>query len=70
MTCAGRYGDWKIIQPKPQAAFELYDLKTDPAETRNIAESKPEVVQKLTPMLKAAHQQPRTHSTGSFDFVN
>jgi arylsulfatase A-like enzyme len=69
LACAGRYGDWKIVRPRADAAPELYDLKTDPAEAGNVAAAHPEIVRTLEPMLQAAHQQPRTHNTGSFDFV-
>ena len=70
LAYAGRYGDWKAVRPTAGAALELYDLKSDPAEANNVAAVHPEIVRKLEPMLKAAHQPPRTHSTGSFDFVD
>jgi arylsulfatase A-like enzyme len=69
LTCAGRYGDWKAVQPKPGSALELYNLKEDPGEKNNVAASNLAVVQKMEAMLKAAHEPPRTHSTGSFEFV-
>jgi arylsulfatase A len=69
MTCAGRFADWKAVQVQPHGALELYDLASDPGEKTNVAAANPQLVQKLTQMLKAAHQPPRTHSTGSFDFV-
>jgi arylsulfatase len=49
-------GRWKLlIEPgwylqtrdEPGIAYELYDLQADPAETKNLAESKPEMVQRL-----------------------
>jgi arylsulfatase A len=69
MSCAGRYGDWKAIRLERKLETELYNLKTDPGEKNNVAAANPEVVRKMEAMLKAAHQEPRTHSTGSFDFV-
>src|SRR5581483_953099 len=69
LAYAGRYGDWKAVRPQAGAAIELYNLKNDPGEQKNVAADHPEILQKLEPMLKAAHQPPRTHSTGSFDFV-
>ncbi len=35
-----------------QPVIELYDHKTDPQETKNIANEKPEIVQSLMPLLK------------------
>lgn len=44
-----RTGDWKFIQaPKP----ELYDLKNDPQETRNLFGEKKQVASKLQERLK------------------
>lgn len=41
-------GDWKLILPAdPQASVELYNLKTDPHETKNLAKEKPELVERL-----------------------
>ncbi|VGO12775.1 Arylsulfatase [Pontiella desulfatans] len=55
-------GRWKLlIEPgwylqtrdKPGIAYELYDLETDPAETRNLANEKPEMVQNLSKKCEA-----------------
>src|SRR6185295_9133364 len=35
-----RFGDWKAVKNGPAAAIELYDLKTDTAETKNLAAEK------------------------------
>jgi arylsulfatase A-like enzyme len=69
LACAGRFGDWKIVRPHAGAPLELYNLKTDPGEKHDLAGANAAVVRKLEPMLQAAHQPPRTHSTGSFEFV-
>ncbi len=65
-----RVGDWKAIRlnlhPTPNAkkkaapangstAIELYNLKTDPAETTNVAAQHPEVVARLAAIMKAQH---------------
>lgn len=34
-----RLGDWKYIEAKEEDSFELYDLKSDPGEKRNLADS-------------------------------
>ena len=44
---AARMGDYKIVRPRPEAEFELYDLKDDLGETRNLATAKPDVLAKL-----------------------
>ena len=43
---AVRHGDWKLHQTN-DGLYELYDLKVDPGETNNIAESNPQTVGKL-----------------------
>jgi len=43
-----RVGDWKIVAAGKDAAWELYDLGTDRAETKDLAGEKPEKVKELT----------------------
>ena len=44
----GISGDWKLILPnKPGAPAELYQLKQDPHETKNVANEHPEIVERL-----------------------
>ncbi|MDY3555165.1 sulfatase-like hydrolase/transferase [Gemmata sp. JC717] len=42
-----RVGDFKIVAAGKDAEWELYDLKADPTETKNIANEKPEKVREL-----------------------
>jgi arylsulfatase A-like enzyme len=58
---AVRMGNWKAVQPKPGAAFELYDLSKDVGETRNLAGDHPEVVQRVRDIVAKAHTPPRDH---------
>ncbi len=51
---AVRFGDWKAVKNGPSKATELYDLKTDPGETKNLAAEKPELVARAESLMKAA----------------
>ena len=53
-------GFWKLLVPGPRTAetdaadpanVELYDLKRDPLESRNLAEQEPKTVQRLRESL-------------------
>jgi arylsulfatase len=60
-----RVGNWKAIRtnlhPRPvmkdkePAPLELYDLAKDPAESNNVAAQHPDVVAKLSAILKEQH---------------
>lgn len=50
-----RAGDWKAIKPSPKAAVELYNLKTDLAETKNVAKENPEIIKKMKSIQTAQH---------------
>jgi len=45
-------GDWKLIQDDLTRTVELYDLKSDAAERRDLSSSRPEVVQRLVGTLE------------------
>lgn len=47
-------GRWKAVRLGPGAALELYDLKTDPSESMDVAAKHPEVVQAMETLLKSA----------------
>lgn len=42
-----RVGDWKIVASGKDSPWELYDLSTDRAESKNLAAEKPEKVREL-----------------------
>jgi arylsulfatase A-like enzyme len=44
---AVRAGDWKLVEFYENDRRELFDLKADPGEGRNLAEAKPDVVKHL-----------------------
>jgi arylsulfatase A-like enzyme len=54
-----RAGDWKIVQPKRDASFELYDLSADPGEMADVAAKHPDVVARLRGLADAAHTPAR-----------
>jgi arylsulfatase A len=49
-----RFGNWKALRNKPGAKFELFDLSTDPCEKKNLAASKPELVEKAVALIAKA----------------
>ena len=42
-----RKGDWKIVAAGTNSPWELYDLRTDRAESTNLADQMPEKVREL-----------------------
>ena len=53
---AVRFGDWKAIrQPMFSGTIELYDLKNDVGETKNVAGQKPDLVDAAARMMDEAH---------------
>jgi arylsulfatase A-like enzyme len=51
---AVRHGDWKGIRKGLKGTLELYDLKTDPGEDRNVAAAHPDVVRRIEEHLETA----------------
>ena len=51
---AVRMGRWKAVRLAKDAALELYDLETDPAEAANVAAANPDVVKKIEQYLRTA----------------
>ena len=51
---AVRLGNWKAIRLSKGQPLELYDLKQDPSETRNIAREHPQVIAELEQYLLTA----------------
>jgi arylsulfatase A-like enzyme len=45
---AVRKGDWKIVSTYPSYKWELYDLRTDRGETKDLAAERPEIVNELS----------------------
>jgi arylsulfatase A-like enzyme len=51
---AVRSGRWKGVRHNPWTALELYDMRTDQAETRDVASEYPDVVARLERYLDSA----------------
>jgi len=55
---AARLGDWKAVRrdmKKGSEAIELYDLRADPGETRDLASEHPDVLAELRGVLEREH---------------
>ncbi len=51
---AVRFGDWKAVRNGPEKPIELYDLKTDAAESQDLAQSRPDLVAKAAALMKSS----------------
>jgi arylsulfatase A-like enzyme len=55
-------GRWKGVrlntEKNPDGPLELYDLSRDLEEAHNLADQHPEVIDKLSAMMRAAHVDP------------
>ena len=49
-----RVGDWKAYRPKPWAPIELYDLRNDPTEERDVAAYNPDLVAEMERLFSEA----------------
>lgn len=56
---AARLGRWKGVRPEVKAGVEVYDLQSDPAESRDLAQSQPEIRRKLEEFMRTSHTPPR-----------
>jgi len=54
---AARMDQWKAVRPQAGEPLELYDLKSDLAEKRNVAQEHPDVVAKMESYLKSARTE-------------
>jgi arylsulfatase A-like enzyme len=54
---AVRTGQWKAVRLRPGGPIELYDIKSDPGETKNVASEHPDVVARVEAYLKTARTE-------------
>jgi arylsulfatase A-like enzyme len=54
---AVRMGDWKAVRLRLGGPIELYDLKTDIGETRDVAAAHPDIVARIEGYLKTARTE-------------
>ncbi|KKK80727.1 hypothetical protein LCGC14_2820590, partial [marine sediment metagenome] len=52
---AVRMGRWKAVGYPRGSRFELYDLESDPGETKDVAAENPQIVKRMTKAMEAAH---------------
>jgi arylsulfatase A len=43
-----RDGKWKLVMPHARNQAELYDLREDPSEKKDLAKAQPQLVKRLT----------------------
>ncbi len=67
---AVRMGVWKAVRPKPDAPLELYHLKDDPGESRNLAADRPEVMARIEKYLQTARTEPRRQTDPNLGYWN
>ncbi len=66
-----RIGKWKGVrtgvEKNPDVPWQLYDLETDRAETRDIAAANPELIKRFKQIAKKEHQHPHVRD---WEFVD
>jgi arylsulfatase A len=66
-----RIGDWKGIKvglgKNPDTKWELYNLTSDVAESNNVADQHPAIIEQLEKILKQEHRRPHVRE---WDFID
>jgi arylsulfatase A-like enzyme len=50
-----RQGDWRAVK-SPKGGWELYELSSDPSESKDLSTTRPEVLAKLMALAEKAHE--------------
>lgn len=61
---AVRMGNWKGVRNGLRAPTELYNLRDDPGETRNVASQHPQVVSQIEEIMRAARTDSENYPIG------
>ena len=54
-----RQNQWRAVRPKENKPWELYDLSSDPSESKDLAAAKPEMLNQLASLAAKAHEPVR-----------
>ena len=57
---AVRMGDWKAVRLAPGTPLELYNLRDDIGETKNVAAEHPEIVKEMSDLLDEVRRKGRS----------
>ncbi|MHC4648925.1 MAG: arylsulfatase, partial [Planctomycetota bacterium] len=59
-----RMGDWKGVRVGKNSPLELYHLKRDQSETKNVAAENPQVVARIEELMKSAVDESEDYPIG------
>lgn len=62
-----RQGNWRAVKPAKKGQWELYDLSSDPSESKDMANAQPEVLAKLKALAEKAHEPVREGTFANTD---
>jgi arylsulfatase A-like enzyme len=54
---AVRFGDWKAVRRGPDGKIELYNLASDPSESKDLAAERPEALAKASALLESSRTE-------------
>ena len=54
-----RQGTWRAVRPKATQRWELYDLSTNPSESKDLAAAQPAILEKMTTLAAQAREPVR-----------